>query len=300
MNPNQTDNYNQYTIKSEADKAINTLKGLLGGIAIDGIIEDQELVELQEWCVSNNTLAKRKPFKEFFDYIQELVKTKDDRPEIIQDVQWLCNQVQGNSKYYDRITAKLQLLEGLCHGILADGKITDQEILGLQKWLDTDEELLTYYPYDEMKSLLLSILSDGIIEKSERDMLTAFLLQFVKITNSNISDELKHNTFDINIFSICTHDPFVEFEGKTFCLTGRSDQFTKEQFQQLVEEMGGYYSSEFNGQVDYLIVADGGNSNWAFSCYGRKVESAMKMREKGNTVSIMHEYDFLDHCEGET
>ena len=38
-----------FTAKSQADKAINTLKGLLLGIRIDNVINEREINELRSW-----------------------------------------------------------------------------------------------------------------------------------------------------------------------------------------------------------------------------------------------------------
>ncbi|GMA55471.1 hypothetical protein GCM10025857_68280 [Alicyclobacillus contaminans] len=46
--------------------------------------------------------------------------------------------------------------------------------------------------------------------------------------------------------------------------------------------------------TDYLVVGDQGNPCWAFSCYGRKVEKAVKLRKQGRRILIIHEVDFWD------
>ena len=40
----------KYTSRAEAEKAFNTLNGLVEGVKIDGIINDIEVQELENWC----------------------------------------------------------------------------------------------------------------------------------------------------------------------------------------------------------------------------------------------------------
>ena len=59
--------------------------------------------------------------------------------------------------------------------------------------------------------------------------------------------------------------------------------------------MGGLVYDSVVNDLDYLVIGSGGNPCWAYACYGRKVEAAMRLRiEKGRPVLLVHEYDFLD------
>ena len=50
-------------------------------------------------------------------------------------------------------------------------------------------------------------------------------------------------------------------------------------------------------QTEFLVISAKGNPCWAFSCYGRKVEKAVKLRKKGHAIVIVHESDFWDAVE---
>ncbi|WP_026974233.1 BRCT domain-containing protein, partial [Alicyclobacillus contaminans] len=64
--------------------------------------------------------------------------------------------------------------------------------------------------------------------------------------------------------------------------------------QKVVIEHGGRFSNSVTVDTDYLVVGDQGNPCWAFSCYGRKVEKAVKLRKQGRRILIIHEVDFWD------
>jgi hypothetical protein len=289
--------YRRFTVKSETDKAINSIKGLLIGINIDGIVEDSELRELNIWCEKHHEIIRTNPFKEFMTVVQLAIKEPENRVELIEDLTWLCQKYDDDNIYYNAVTAELQVLQGICYGILSDGKIDDKEIFELDKWLDEHDFLSSYYPYDEIKSLLLSILADGVIDDDERKRLFAYFNEFVKISDDVIASKIENEIIGVGIQGICTSDPNIDFEEKAFCFTGISKRAKRSEIASEITSLGGLFTKGVTKKTDYLIVGDDDNPCWAFACYGRKVENAIKLRKQGNQIQIIHEYDFWDFVE---
>jgi hypothetical protein len=297
MEKHDTPAYRQFTTKSEADKALNSLRGILIGINLDGQVNDAELLELGNWCSKHQELVDRNPFKDFMLLISEVINEHADREELIEDLLWRCKQYESENIFYNQATADLQTLQGICHGILADGLINDEEVKSLDKWLEDNEHLASYYPYDELRSLIISVLSDGKIDAQERLRLMAYFNEFVNLTDAELSSKIKLETADVTISGICTVDPNVIFVGKTFCFTGLSKKAKRSEIAQQIISLGGFFSNTITKTTDYLIVGDDGNPCWAFACYGRKVEVAVGLRKQGNQISLIHEYDFWDFVE---
>lgn len=283
-----------YTAKSQADKAISSLKGFLLGIKLDDEINENEIRELKNWVTTHKELINRNPFNEFMTIIENTISNKIPLKETIEDLYWLCQKYENDNYFYNPITSDLQILQGICHGILADGIITDKEIYDLQNWLNENEHLNTYYPYDEIRSLIISVLSDNIIDEEERTILMAYFNQFVTIQDSEVKQTIKDKTVDVNISGLCTSEPDVTFEGKTFCITGVLQRGNRENLQRDIIKLGGIPTDTISKKTDYLIVGDNGNPAWAFSCYGRKVEKAINLRKDGHTIMLIHEFDFSD------
>lgn len=283
-----------YTAKAQADKAISSLKGILLGINLDGAVTEKEINELQKWVVIHNQLINRNPFNEFMTIIEHTVENQIPPKETIEDLFWLCQKYERDNYYYNAVTTDLQTLQGLCHGILSDGIINEEEIFGLNKWLEENEHLNTYYPYDEIRSLVLSILSDNIVDEEEKIVLKAYFNQFVKLRDNTTDEQIKKETADVHISGLCTSEPNVIFSGRTFCITGVLKRGNREDLQNAIRKLGGIATDSLNKKTDYLIVGDNGNPAWAFSCYGRKVEKALSMRKEGHTIMLIHEFDFAD------
>lgn len=287
--------FKRYTYKSELDKALHTLEGIIKGVAIDKTINIMEIEELQNWCSLHNKHLNKHPFDELVPLIQNAIRDNVLSEEEVQDILWLRNNLKTESEYYDIITSDLQRLHGILHGIMADGTINDIEIHELNEWLEENSHLSSTYPYAELCSLLTFILADGKIDERERATLKVFISEFVDLPNSyNINrediDRLKRV---ISITGICSMCPEIKFDG-TFCFTGKSSRATRDEIVDRIFSLGGIYNDTIVKDTKYLIVGNDGNPCWAFSCYGRKVEKAMQMRRQGKPIVIIHENDFWD------
>ncbi len=289
--------FRKFTSRSEADKAIHSLKGILLGINFDEIINDKEILELNNWCSKHQDLINRNPFREFMTLIKQSIQDSSLRKDTLEDLYWLCQKYESDSYYYQVTTNDIQTLQGICHGIIADGVIKDIEIYRLNKWLEDNQHMTSYYPYDEIRCLVMSVLSDGKIDDEERTRLLAYFNEYSNIATETILHEIEEKIASTNIAGICTVDPQVEFCNKTFCFTGVAKSGTRDDLIKIVTNYGGIYNDNVIKSTDYLIVGDNGNPCWAFACYGRKVEKAISMRKKGSRISIIHEFDFWDFVE---
>jgi len=287
----------KYTYKSEFDKAIHTLEGIIKGIALDKEINKFEIEELINWCNLHNRFIQINPFKELIPLIEKSIEDKELSIEEREDILWLCNNVTSGNKYYDVITSDIQRLQGLLHGILSDNNINEQELIGLNNWLQENEHLANTYPYDEVYSLVISVLADKKIDDNERKILRVFFTEFIDTQASYNIDEVNEFKKEIKISGICAVDPKITLPKNIFCFTGSSSRATRSELKVTVESLDGIFQDNVNRSTNYLIIGGLGNPCWAFASYGRKVEKAMNLRKEGYPVVIVHENDFWDILE---
>lgn len=291
-----TAEYRRYTTKAELCKAINMLRGMVAGISSDGKILPSEVQELTFWCDLHQNLRSKHPFSELLPMIQEALEDGVLDPEEQQDILWVCSNFTDEAKYYDLNTATIQFLHGLVHGIMSDGTVNDIEIHNLSDWLDENDFLRGTYPFDELDSLVHTALADGFISEDERAMLTAFFSNIIdfkdswNLNESDFSDLRKKYSID----GICALCPDIEFEEKVFCFTGASYKGTRAELVDKITALGGEYRPGVSKKTDYLVVGNAGNPCWSYSCYGRKIEAAVKLRKMGAKVQIINETDFWD------
>jgi hypothetical protein len=242
-------------------KSLNTLKGILNGINIDGEISGSEVSELKSWCNENISHQDKHPYNELIPIIDAAIEDSILDQDEFHDIQWFLDKATSKNTYYDYITSELQVLQGMMHGILADDHVSDDEINMISKWVDDHEELQGTYPYDELNSLLLEILSDRKVTEHERQILHAFFNEFC---NLSVSTQIKHIQETPTISGYCAVTPEITFEEKLFCFTGMSVRAKRSELVDVVESLGGMFSKTPNRKLNYLIYGAAGNQCWAF------------------------------------
>ena len=292
----EIDEYRKFTTPAELHKAVNTLKGIVAGMTTDGSTSIDEINELSNWCVLHNHLINRHPFNELIPLIQRVYDDGVVTQEEARDIVWLCNNFVSDSHYYDLITSSIQFLFGLIHGVLSDGVITDDEIHALKNWITMNDYLKGTYPFDEIESLLMSILLDDVITDDERNMLTAFLSNFIDLTESyNLSNsEIEDLKKQYSVEGVCAICQEIDFDGTTFCFTGESERVKRSEISEIITSLGGVFKNSVTNKTRYLVVGNKGNKCWSYSCYGRKIEEAIKRRKDGQLLTIVNECDFWD------
>jgi hypothetical protein len=292
MNNEDHSDYLKFHSKSRLDKAINSLLGIVEGISIDGKITQGELGFLQLWLSEYRWLRELHPYSELIPVVEKAcgdgVLSQDER----EDFRFVCDNLRSE-RYYNMVTGDMQRLHGLLAGIIADGVVTEDELRGLSRWIGDHDHLKTLWPYDELESVVSAVLKDGVIDKDEQTMLREFFSEFVALFDDQTITAppmLEGST----LVGVCAMCPEIAFDGKTFCFTGASSKLTRNGFQELVERLGGNHAKAPTKGTHYLVVGAAGNPAWAYSCYGRKVETAVKLRKQGVKLVIVHEHDFHD------
>lgn len=293
--------YEKYTKPWETHKSINMLRGLVAGLKANGEVSSLEAEELAHWCAAHKNLEGRYPFKELIPMVERALEDGRIDEDEKEDILFACRNITGagSCDCYDDVASSLQYLSGLVHGIMADRELSDAEIFSLKEWLEESDFLAGLYPYDEVYSLIVSILADGLITEDERKTLAAFfgnLIDFNYSRNLNEADYIALKK-QYSVSGICALCPEILFPGRSFVLTGESARAERADLIKTITELGGTVKSSVSKKTDYLVVGNAGNPCWAFSCYGRKIEDAIQLRKQGAKVVIVNENDFWDAVE---
>ncbi|MDT8901881.1 BRCT domain-containing protein [Anaeroselena agilis] len=292
----ESQRYRLFTSKAEVDKALHTLEGILKGIGIDEKINITEVEELVHWYYEYMNMANLHPFSEIIPLVYQSLQDNVLEQEEVNDILWLCNNFKTDSLYYDVVTSDLQRLQGMLHGILSDNEITEEEMLGLQKWLNDNEHLASSFPYDEVYSLSVTAMADGELSEDERRFLKGYFAEFTNIDHSKTINraEIESLKKSMCLQGICSMTPDLSIKDKHYCFTGISSKITRNGFANIITALGGIYKNSISAGTDYLVIGNDGNPCWAFSCYGRKVECAVNLRKNGHKILLVHENDFWD------
>jgi hypothetical protein len=285
-----------FTKRQRVDRAMHTLEGILQGIALDYVISPQEFKELKAWCKDNRSLIGKQPFTELIPMIEAALADGIIDQEEHADILWACQKCTSPGDYYNETTCDIQTLQGILHGVLADGELNDVEINELNTWLEERSHLKGCFPYDELEALLLDVLRDGVITENERQMLKAFFEDFMTYS---LSHRIERASIDggptrRKLSGLCSVCPDLTFVERSYCFTGPSARAKRAEIAEIVAHLGGVFSDSVTSSVHYLVVGANGHPAWAYSCYGRKVEKAMSLRKGGHSLILVHEHDFWD------
>lgn len=282
------DSINLKTKKQIIDKSINTLKGIAKGIIADKYVYQEELDELEKWVNEYQDLKNTSPFNELIRTISNLSNNKEVRISEFEGIEYLCQQFESDYYYYDALTVDIQELHGVLRGIMSDGIINEEELDTLDKWINAHEHLSTYFPYDEIQTLLIQIKINGKYSKEDKEKIESYVDVFIKSDKSNIVEKLKES----NVSMLIASDPQIEFENNIFVLTGEFQSGQKADIKKRIESLGGMVKENMIRDVNYLVVGDKGSRAWSFAAYGRKVEEALRRRKEGDKILIVSEGDF--------
>lgn len=285
--------YLRFSSRARMMKSIESLLGLIEGIEIDKDINKKELTFLDEWLLSLEDVKSKHPFNEIIPMVENSIKNRKISEEEKEDILWLCKKLASDSPYDDSVSSDIRRLHGILGGVAADGKILKKELVGLREWLSDHEDLKTCWPYDEIDSLISSVMADKKIDAKEHKMLLHWFSEFVQRADERVvgTPPIKING---TITGLCAVTPDIKFNGSLFCLTGASSRYKRSDLVEIIRKFNGNYTDYINKSVNYLIVGAEGNPCWQYACYGRKVEKAVEFRKAGLKLLIIHENDFHD------
>jgi hypothetical protein len=64
INELDSKSYRRFTKKSELDKAVHTLVGIIQGIVADHQVSSEEIDELSHWCSLHKNMINKHPFND--------------------------------------------------------------------------------------------------------------------------------------------------------------------------------------------------------------------------------------------
>lgn len=255
-------------LDSKLGTNINTLYGIIKGITYDGVIDDQEIEKLKSWVEDNRVYKQYSLFNKIINKLDEILDdniiTEYERIELEKLVTSI-----NNSKVYSESTLALQVLNGILDGIVCNKKVNQKEVENLRIWLKENDYLKDVYPYDKVLVEVNKVLEDEILTEKESNYI---LNVFNEIVNPDFNSEEN-----------------IDFNGKTFCLTGEFKSVTKQEISEKLQKLGGIEKTGVSSKLNYLVVGGVGSDAWKFGKIGGKQAKALELNEKGANIKIIDE-----------
>lgn len=165
----------------KTQKPFNHLKGIIHGISSDGRITRGEFTEMKLWCQAHQGLCEESPFKEFFAEVKAILDGGVMTSEEIMELKIIIKNHESELSISESTEAKIQFLQGICYGILADEEINKYEVTVLKKWLEENSTMLGLSPFKEMHALLTQVMEDGKVDIEEEKELKKYFLEVMEM-----------------------------------------------------------------------------------------------------------------------
>ncbi|MDH4225051.1 MAG: BRCT domain-containing protein [Deltaproteobacteria bacterium] len=178
----------------------------------------------------------------------------------------------------------LDELTGLCKGIISDGRVTPQETLYLQSWLDTHLEISQVWPANVLRKRISEILEDNRVDMGEQQDLLAMLQRMTgERPDLSLADKLAtHIPYTLP-------EPKIDFKNRKFCLTGKFVYGTRVTCEEAIQKMGGSCVASPDENTHFIVVGSLEIPQWAKMNKNQKLEKGVSLVEDGYTLAIVSE-----------
>lgn len=202
--------------------------------------------------------------------------------------EWVERSRQPGKRNKVRVAERdIDVMLGICQGVMADGVVTLEEAQFLQSWIQGNQHVTDQWPGDILWKRLQLILADGVLSADEERELLALLVDIAGIKTvdgDNTTTSLPY----------CDPMPEITHQDKTFCITGTFASGERKEVEGEIIHRGGATSRAITTKVDYLIIGEFASKDWAHKSFGRKIEKAIDYREKGHGVSLVSERHWIE------
>lgn len=284
-----------FRVGANRQRALNTLFGICRGLVADQRLNEREVAYLNSWLNEYEPLLAHDGdgydlVHDVRGYLADGRLTHDELESLKEQLESVADN-RGQSRFICDDVA-MHHLTGLVHGMVADGRINDAEVTALSDWMNRHLHLEPLWPASTIFRRLRGVLADGVITEAERldlyDTLTALVGGSLEETGTvgGLSTRLLGEDM--------TDSPIV-FEGRSFLFTGKFIFGRRNSCEEAVLARGGAIAAGVSHSTDYLIVGALSSRDWVNESYGRKIEAAMALRQKGHGIAI-HQEEFWTSC----
>lgn len=284
MNANPAFNY-----KRNRDKLFANLISIIDGILSDGELSDTEILYVTTWLNESHQISDNPFIQLIKDRITRILDdgiiTKEERLDLVQTLKNVQQSIMDmpSVDLYSK-ESDVNLLIGLCKGIVADKKLEVDEINYLDWWLSKNGQLKKNYPGKYLYELIKKIKKDGVINKDESQLLYQALVDFS-------GTDLEYGVVDgMSSILPCDQLDVVEVKNSSFCLTGSFISGKRATIAERINSAGGSIVDRVTHNTHFLVIGAMSSRDWRFSSYGRKIEKAILDRDNGRSnVKIITE-----------
>lgn len=270
-------------------KAASTLYGILNGIVADKSLNCIEIEFLRNWLEQQE--EKKGDFLDLYDAVTMILEdgiiTKEEKEDLFE-------LMKDCIEYSDNFFLKDELINrflGFLKGIGADGKINRTEVKMLKKELDNMKDLILEYPFNIVYGRLEKFLNNKNLNLKNLEEMHNLLTEITGTNFTKDGDAIGGPT------ALYSDDLSKKMEGIKICFTGSFYSASRTELESLASQIGFLPQKNITLDTNCLIIGTGVSRDWIHSSSGRKIEKAIKMKNKNIDIIISNEKKWIDYLE---
>jgi NAD-dependent DNA ligase len=193
-------------------------------------------------------------------------------------------QRAGQLSAQRRAEQGLAEMVGLVRGVIADGKVSEEEAQHLSEWARENPDIAARYPANLLSRRLERIFMDGRVDGLEKKRLAAMLSQLAD-NPAGLGGGFPLAT-DL---PVTRPPPEVVFEGQTFVFAGQMAYGPTHACEREVLERGGGCERAVNRRTDYVVIGSLAANDWCQLSFGRMVDEVVRYRSRGVPIAVLTE-----------
>jgi len=170
---------------------------------------------------------------------------------------------------------------GLIRGLLADGAVSEGEARYFRDWVKARPELLRDPLFASLVTRVDRVFADGIVTSDE-------LIELKDIFTEYAGPEETPTTLPLD-----KPAPKLQIKGQLYCFTGKFLSGTRDWCCEQIESRGGRTTNTISTDLSVLVIGSKVSHAWANQTYGRKIESAVGVKQEGYKLAIVVEDHWL-------
>ena len=177
-------------------------------------------------------------------------------------------------------------LSGICAGILADGIVNASEAKFFAEYVERFAPYEPVWPFTDILERVKRIFADGLCDEDEREELRAVMAALC-----GHKEDISAAATPSTSLPFCTPCPTpVVFPERNFVITGKFAFGKRAAVINAIEALDGIATdSSPTQETNYLVIGLLASRDWAHANFGRKIERAVHLRERGTGLSIISE-----------
>ncbi|QNS14259.1 BRCT domain-containing protein [Mannheimia bovis] len=279
---------------------ILTLCGLIDGIACDLTFKKQEAIFIDTFLLNATDSFKFNEtsiavYYEVKNFILPFIDNEKilNPDALISEIDTLIQHILSlSSSFMENVHFQIEddvfYLQGFCKGLVSDGKISIDEInvlidfLNQKSYLSTNPVCRTLY--DTLEQFAGIELSNDDVEKIKQ-LIIAFGGASEEVVDGLSLSESEF--FFDKVENASIKDSKIVFTGKfSICSRGLCEAFAK--------SLNATPTKNPSYQTTLVIVGSLGSNDWRTASFGKKIEEAKELQQRGAKLKIITENQWLE------